>query len=221
MNVRMELVYQTPKGTETTFTSEEMAAPKALLIAEDLQKTGRLDDIQFIDSHENSWNVKELKKQMEEIKAEPHHITVYFDGGYDLQTQKSGLGCAIYYEMNEKAYRLRKNASVDELESNNEAEYAACHLALQELENLEVHHLPVTITGDSLVVIKQLQGEWPCYESNLSRWADRIDHLINRMGLDPEFNIVSRKKNKEADQLASQALEGTEITSTSEVTKGK
>ncbi len=38
MNVRMEITYQTPKGTETAFTSDEMRAPKALLIAEDLQK---------------------------------------------------------------------------------------------------------------------------------------------------------------------------------------
>ncbi|MFD2759785.1 ribonuclease H family protein [Lentibacillus juripiscarius] len=216
MNVRMEITYQTPKGTETAFTSDEMRAPKALLIAEDLQKTGRVSDIQFVDNHDNSWNMKELSRQMEEIQTEPHNITVYFDGGYDLKTRTSGLGCAIYYEQNEKAYRLRKNARVEELESNNEAEYAACHLALQELEYLDVHHLPVTITGDSLVVIMQLKGEWPCYEPQLSRWADRIDNLISRMGIDPEFNLVSRKKNKEADHLASQALQDIEITSTTE-----
>lgn len=140
--------------------------------------------------------MKELSRQMEEIQTEPHNITVYFDGGYDLKTRTSGLGCAIYYEQNEKAYRLRKNARVEELESNNEAEYAACHLALQELEYLDVHHLPVTITGDSLVVIMQLKGEWPCYEPQLSRWADRIDNLISRMGIDPEFNLVSRKRIK-------------------------
>ncbi|GAA0432466.1 ribonuclease H family protein [Lentibacillus halophilus] len=217
MNVRIEITYQTPKGNQTEFTSEEMRAEKALLLAEDLRKTGRISTIQFMDDFENRWNVKELSKQLEEIETEPHQITVTFDGSFDWKTQTSGLGCAIYYKQNEKSYRLRKNAHVDELASNNEAEYAACHLALQELEYMDVHHLPVTITGDSLVVIQQLKGEWACYKSELSKWADRIDDLISRMGITPEFNLVSRKKNKEADHLASQALEGTEVTSTKEI----
>ncbi|SDQ93981.1 ribonuclease HI [Virgibacillus subterraneus] len=217
MNVRLELTYKTPKGTETTFSSEEMRAKKALLLAEDLEKTGRMKNIMFIDNHENRWNLKELRKQMEEIKTEPHNVTIYFDGGFDLKTNKSGLGCAIYYEQNNKSYRLRKNAIVEELETNNEAEYAALHLGLQELELLGVHHLPVTFIGDSQVVINQLKEDWPCYEEELAKWADRIESHVSQLGIDAEYKLVSRKGNKEADQLASQALKEIEITSTSEV----
>ncbi|MBP1949923.1 reverse transcriptase-like protein [Virgibacillus litoralis] len=217
MNVRIELSYTTPKGTEAAFTSEEMRAKKALLLAEDLEKTGRMKNIMFIDNHENRWNLKELRKQMEEIKTEPHNVTVYFDGGFDLETNKSGLGCAIYYEQNNKSYRLRKNALVDELETNNEAEYAALHHGIQELELLGVHHLPVTFIGDSQVVINQLKEDWPCYEEELAKWADRIESHVSKLGIDAEYKLVSRKENKEADQLASQALKEIEITSTSEV----
>ncbi|MGP4108658.1 reverse transcriptase-like protein [Virgibacillus sp. L01] len=217
MNVRIELSYTTSKGTEATFTSEEMRAKKALLLAEDLEKTGRMKNIMFIDNHENRWNLKELRKQMEEIKTEPHHVTVYFDGGFDLETNKSGLGCAIYYEQNNKSYRLRKNALIEELETNNEAEYAALHLGIQELELLGVHHLPVTFIGDSQVVINQLKEDWPCYEEELAKWADRIERHVSQLGIDAEYKLVSRKGNKEADQLASQALKEIEITSTSEV----
>lgn len=213
MNVRIEFTYSTPKGTETVFHSEEMRAKKALLLAEDLEKTGRMKNVHFIDRHDYHWNLKELNKQLAEIKTEPINVSVYFDGGFDLQTKKSGLGCAIYYEQNGKAYRIRKNAIVGELQSNNEAEYAALHLGLQEVENLGVHHMPVMFVGDSRVVIHQLSGEWPCYEAELSSWADRIDEQLGRLGIDPEYELVPRKQNREADQLATQALKGVEIES--------
>lgn len=217
MNVRIELSYITPKGTETSFSSEEMRTAKALLLAEDLEKTARAKEIMFVDKYENKWTLKEMKKQMEAIKTEPHEVTVYFDGGFDLITRNSGLGCVIYYEQNGKSWRQRKNALVEELETNNEAEYAALHLAVQELELMGVHHLTVTFTGDSQVVINQLKGEWPCYEAELNHWADRIENDFDRLGIDPEYELVSRKNNQEADRLASQGLKGVDVTSTSEV----
>ncbi|MTT31125.1 reverse transcriptase-like protein [Terrilactibacillus sp. BCM23-1] len=217
MNVRIETTYKTKKGTETTFSSVEMPAEKALLIAEDLEKTGRIKNLTFIDSNESTWTAKELKKYLQGIQTEPHHVTAYFDGGFDLETKKSGLGCVIYYEQNGKRYRLRRNALVSYLDTNNEAEYAALHLVLKELEKLGVHHLPVKFVGDSLVVINQLSGEWPVYEEELNKWADRIDDKLEQLGITPEYELVPRKNNQEADQLASQALREIEITGTIEL----
>lgn len=217
MLVRFAITYQTPKGTEATFHSDEMSASKAILIAEDLERTGRIKHLTFIDNLENIWSLKEVKKYMEEIQTEAHHITVYFDGGFDLKTKKSGIGCAIYYEQNSKTFRLRKNALIKELATNNEAEYAALHLGIQELERLEVHHLPVRFVGDSKVVINQLNDEWPCYEAELSRWMDRIELHLKKLGIVPEYKMVSRKENREADHLASQALKEIDIRSTKEV----
>ncbi|MFG6149253.1 ribonuclease H family protein [Halobacillus sp. B23F22_1] len=217
MHVRIEMTYKTPKRTETHFTSDEMRAGQALLIAEDLEKTGRAKTITFIDRSERTWNTKELKQYMKGIETEPHNIIIYFDGGFDHDTKRSGLGCAIYYDQSGKSFRLRKNAQVDQLHSNNEAEYAALHFALKELELLGVHHLPVTVIGDSQVVINQLDGEWPCLEEELSNWADRIERKMKEMGIQPEYAVVSRKSNREADRLATQALQDIDITSTSEV----
>ncbi|MRH44515.1 reverse transcriptase-like protein [Aquibacillus halophilus] len=217
MNIRIELTYKTPKGTETIFSSDIMRAEKAILIAEDLEKNGRAKNLMFVDGHETTWSMKDLKKYMKGIETEPHNATVYFDGGFDLGTKRSGLGCVIYYEQNGKSFRLRKNALVGELNTNNEAEYAAFYLGLQELELLGVHHLPVTFIGDSQVVINQLLGEWPCVEDELNRWADRIEVKLEQLGITPEYNTVSRKKNREADQLATQALKEIEITSTMEL----
>lgn len=216
MKVRIILAYKTPKGTTAAFESEEMQAETAVMIAEDVERTGRAREIAFVDSHDSSWTMKEIKKYMEGIQTEPHNVTVYFDGGFDLDKKSSGLGCAIYYEQNQKSYRLRRNALVDGLDTNNEAEYAAFHFCLQELELLGVHHLPVTFVGDSQVVLNQLNKDWPVYEETLNKWADRIETKLEQMGIEPEYELVSRKKNREADQLASQALKGIEITSTSE-----
>ena len=105
-----------------------------------------------------------------------------------------------------------------ELISNNEAEYAALYLCLQELELLNVHHLPVRFIGDSQVVINQLSGEWPVYEKGLSGWADRIEQKLKDLSIQPEYELVQRKLNSEADRLATQSLNGISITATSEVT---
>src|SRR5690625_633985 len=212
-NISIEYIYKTVKGIDCTFHSDELMIKDAILISKNLQKTGRVKNIIFTDHHGNEWTLKQLEKYIAEIKEEPHHITVYFDGGFELKNKSAGLGCAIYYEQNHKKYRLRKNYLVEGLGSNNEAEYAALHLGLKELELLGVHHLPVTFIGDSLVVINQLNGEWPCYEEELSIWVDRIEDQMDKFRISPTYEAVSRKNNREADQLATQALNEIEITS--------
>lgn len=216
-HIYIEYTYKTPKGTETRFRSDELSVVEAISITEDLQETGRSRHLVLTDNHGNRWTLKQLKKYMTEIKEEPHHITVYFDGGYNSGKRAAGLGCAIYYEQNDKKYRFRKNAFAKGLESNNEAEYAALHLGLIELELLGVHHLPVTFIGDSLVVINQLNSDWPCYEEELSMWIDRIERQMEKLGITPAYEAVSRNRNREADQLATQALNDIEITSVKEI----
>jgi ribonuclease HI len=218
MNIRIEWTYRTPKGTETVFQSEEMPAAQALLLAEDIERTGRIKSMVFVDRFDSSWTLKELKGYLKGIETEPHNIEVYFDGGFDVETNQSGLGCVIYYEQNGKSYRLRQNAPSSELLSNNEAEYAALYLSVQELEGLDVRHMPVRFKGDSKVVINQMGGEWPALEKDLSRWADRIDDKLKKLGIQPEYELVPRKRNAEADRLATQALNGIEITGTMELT---
>jgi len=216
MNVLIEWTYKSPKGAGTVFRSEEMAAEKALLIVEDLEKTGRVKDVVFIDQFDTSWMVKELKGYLKGIETEPHNVKVYFDGGFDIATSKAGLGCVIYYEQSGKSYRLRRNAVLTNLVSNNEAEYAALHLSLLELELLEVHHLPVQFIGDSQVVINHMSEEWPVIEKDLSVWANKIDEKLKVLGIQAAYKLVPRKSNTEADRLATQALNGIEITAKSE-----
>ncbi|WP_324729138.1 ribonuclease H family protein [Lysinibacillus fusiformis] len=219
MHVFIEWTYKTPKGATTVLRSEEMPAAQALLLAEDMEKTGRVKSIHCLDRQDTSWTLKELKAYLKEIDTEPHNIIVYFDGGFDRGTGQAGLGCAIYYEQNGKPYRLRRNAFSSELKSNNEAEYAALYLGLVELELLNVHHLPVQIKGDSQVVINQLNGEWAALEKDLVGWADKIDNKLAQLTIQPDYQLIARKDNSEADRLATQALKGIDITGLSELVK--
>ncbi|WP_102692036.1 reverse transcriptase-like protein [Rummeliibacillus pycnus] len=211
MKIIIEWVYRTPKGTETVFRSDEIPAEQGLKIAQDLEKTGRAKSITFIDQFDSTWTIKEMKKYLKEVEGEPHNITVYFDGGFDIGTGISGLGCVIYFEQNGKPYRVRKNAQTVGLNSNNEAEYAALHLSIVELELLNVKTMPIRFIGDSQVVISQMNGEWAVLEPELAKWADRIDDQLKKLGIQPEYEHVSRKMNTEADRLATQAIHGIEI----------
>lgn len=217
MKLTIEWTYKTKNGIETIFRSDELAPFHALTIAEDLMKTGRTKTISLIDNYDSTWQIKEVKKYLKEMETTPHNVTVFFDGGFDIENKVSGLGCAIYYEQNGKKYRLRRNVKTVHLDSNNEAEYAALHFAIEELRLLDVQNQTVQFIGDSQVVINQLSGEWPVYEQNLSNWADRIDEKLQQLGIKAEYKLIPREKNKEADHLATQALHDIEITGKIEI----
>jgi ribonuclease HI len=217
MNVIVQWTYISPKKQEAVLTSDWLQAETALILAEDFEKTGRVKELRFIDEQNTNWTKKELIKLLKELETEPHDIIAYFDGGFNKQTLKAGIATVIYYKQNNQRYRLRANQLLDELESNNEAEYAAFWFTVQKLEELGVHHLPVTFRGDSQVVLNQLSGEWPCFEDKYNAWLDRIEARLAHLGIKPVYEPISRKQNSEADKLATQALEGISIVSTLEL----
>lgn len=202
------------KGMESIqFSSDFLDGEHALQAGEELEKSGRAGEISFIDEIGTTWSIKEMRKLLAEVEEEPHDLTVYFDGGFDKEINKAGLGAIIYFKQGKKKYRLRANETFDELETNNEAEYAALYFSLTILEDMGVRNMSCEFKGDSQVVLKQLEGEWPCYEETLNRWLDRIEKKNKDLGLYPKYSPVGRKENKEADKLATQALQGKMISS--------
>ncbi|WP_315905912.1 ribonuclease H family protein [Priestia koreensis] len=208
--------YQPPKGKSCSFTSEWLEANAALLLATDLERTGRVKELQFVDEQQQSWTLKEAKKLLKEVETEPHDIIAYFDGGYNKTEKLAGLGIVVYYKKNGKHFRIRQNELLQEITSNNEAEYAAFLHVVDQLELLGAHHLKVVFRGDSQVVLNQLSGEWPCFEDQFNRYLDRIEEKLQKLGISPVYEAISRKQNQEADQLATQALQGIDISSHAE-----
>lgn len=211
MNYRIEWKYKLKGNEKILFTSDWVTGEIAIQTGDELESTGKAIDINFYDEMGSSWTLKEMKKLTTEIEEDPHEVTVYFDGGFEKETNRAGLGAVIYFRQGKKKYRIRANEHIDEMETNNEAEYAAFYYTLNILEDLGVHHLPCEFKGDSQVVLKQLEGEWPCYEANLNAWLDRIEEKIKSLGIQPKYKPISRNDNKEADKLATQALAGKEI----------
>jgi ribonuclease HI len=218
MNFSIEYTYKHPKtGIKTRFVSDPMSLEEALFVASDLENTGRLTEITFIDSKSVSWTKKELLKLTKVKKEEPRDIRLSFDGGFKADTQKSGQGVVITFSQNGVSYRLKKNSSLENIESNNESEYAALWIGAKELETLGVQYEEVIIKGDSKVVIEQMKGEWPCYEPNLQKWADKIESIFKKLQIEPVYEWAARNENKAADQLVQQALNGKIIKSVKEV----
>lgn len=211
MKYKLEWNYKLKGKNGVYFTSDWLETDIAIQTGEDIDKSGKANELTFYDEMGQSWNLKEVKKLSAEVEEDPHEVMVYFDGGFHLETNQAGLGAVIYFRQGKKKFRLRANELIDEMDTNNEAEYAAFHYTLNLLEELGVHHVPCDFKGDSQVVLKQLEGEWPCYEENLNRWLDRIEQKIKELGLKPRYQPIPRNENKEADKLATQALEGKAI----------
>ncbi|MGM9957437.1 MAG: ribonuclease H family protein [Peribacillus sp.] len=217
MKVIMHWKYKTSRKPSADFTSDWLDAGSALIIADDLEKTGRLKDVEFKDDFDTTWTKKELKKLLTVVEEEPQDVTVFFDGGYQKDQKTAGIGVAIYYRQGKKHFRNHSNVKLEQLESNNEAEYAAFYEALNRMEDLGVHHQSCSFKGDSLVVLNQLSGDWPCMEETLNKWLDRIEAKLEKMKIIPVYKPISRKENQEADRLATLALQGESIFSNLEI----
>ncbi|TLS37501.1 reverse transcriptase-like protein [Pseudalkalibacillus caeni] len=213
MEVFIEWNYHMPKGPSVTFTSDYMLIKQAILLAKDIEKTGRVKELWFIDRDGYRWTKKNLEKMNKKKAEEPDEFFVYFDGGFEKHTLQAGLGVVIYYKMGETEKRIRMNEKIGQIDNNNEAEYAALWLAIRELETLNVKNKRISFAGDSQVVINQLNGEWAVYEEAFNRWIDRIEDKLSYHNIKAEYHLIGREENKEAHRLAEQALHDVTIKS--------
>jgi ribonuclease HI len=196
-----------------------MDAREGLAIIEEIEGNARTISLTVVDEDGYNISKKELVKYLKSVENEPQISEAYFDGGFDDSKETGSAGVVIYYQKGAKKYRVRKNEVVPYISSNNEAEYAAFWVLLSAIEELGVTHSTVHFKGDSMVVLKQLEGEWSCHDELLNKWLDRIEGKIAELKIKPIFTPISRNENKEADQLASQALKDTKIKSVIEIEK--
>jgi ribonuclease HI len=213
MKYKIEWSYQTKKKFQTLISTEYLSLNDTIFFAEDFLQTGRVKQLDFTSEDGQSWTLKELKKLKDIVKDEPHDVVAFFDGGYQKETKQAGFGVVIYYTQSSKRFRIRMNEKVDELTSNNEAEYAAFLYLVNVLEEFGIIKQKIVFKGDSQVVLNQLSGEWPCYEEEFTIWLDRIENKLEKLVITPEYVAISRKDNQEADKLATQAMNGIEIRS--------
>lgn len=126
--------------------------------------------------------------------------TLRFDGCSKGNPGLAGSGAVIY---NNGIEIWSKSVFVGKHNTNNEAEYTGLLIGLEEAVNIGIETLHVE--GDSLLVIKQMKGEYKVKSEKLIKLyekAKECEKMINKI----EYNHIYREKNIRADELSNMGL---------------
>jgi ribonuclease HI len=133
-------------------------------------------------------------------------FTIFADGGSRGNPGPAGAGAIVRDEQGKIV------AEVSEFlghTTNNVAEYTGILSALETLWSLEGEHASeasVAVKMDSLLVVKQMNGEYKIKHPNLIPLAARVKELARKFK-SVTFAHVYREYNKEADKLANLAMD--------------
>lgn len=92
--------------------------------------------------------------------------------------------------------------------TNNVAEYQGVLLALEWLVEEKNINSPVNFYLDSQLIVNQLNGVFRIKEKTLLDLAMQVKSLERKLNVKIIFNHVLRAKNKDADLLVNQTLDG-------------
>lgn len=128
-------------------------------------------------------------------------LQIFTDGGARGNPGPAGIGVVIW-NGNELVDRHKKYIGEA---TNNQAEYKAVILALEEASKLAVEELEFFL--DSELVVKQINREYKVKDKDLAALFVQVWNL--NMGFKKAtFTHVPREKNKEADKLVNEAIDG-------------
>lgn len=134
---------------------------------------------------------------------------VYTDGGSRGNPGPSAIGAVL---CNEKGQVIKSRGQyLGENTTNNEAEYGAVIFGLKEFKALLgaklAREAEIEVRSDSELLVKQMKG---LYKISNNRIKDLFIEVWN---LKTEFKkitftLIPREKNREADRLVNEALDG-------------
>ena len=129
-------------------------------------------------------------------------IIIYTDGGSRGNPGVSAIGAVI----GSKGYSEFIGEG-----TNNEAEYKAVIFALKKAKALlgkeKIKQAEIELRSDSELLIKQLNGEYKIMEPRIQQLFIGVWNLKIDFGK-IQFTLIPREKNKEADRLVNEALDG-------------
>lgn len=129
-----------------------------------------------------------------------HKLQIYTDGGARGNPGPGGIG-AVIWSGNELIGRHKKYIGVA---TNNQAEYKAVILALEEAKKLGASELEFFL--DSELVVKQLRQEYKVKDKELAPLfvqAWNLGFSFKKV----TYTHIPREKNKEADKLVNEAID--------------
>lgn len=133
-------------------------------------------------------------------------FTIYGDGGSRGNPGPAGSGAIIRDEEGDTVATVSEFLGVA---TNNVAEYMAVLRALETLARMlesKAGQADVLVRMDSMLVVKQMTGEWKLKHPGLKPLAARVGELV-RLFKSVSFEHVYRDFNKDADRLANEAMD--------------
>lgn len=128
-------------------------------------------------------------------------VKLYADGGSRGNPGPSASGYVIYGEGDKVL--VDKGVYLG-ITTNNQAEYTALKLALEDAKKLGAHE--VTVYMDSMLVVNQMKGVFKVKNRDLWPIHDAIKQLSKQFK-SISFNHVPRELNKPADAAVNRALD--------------
>jgi ribonuclease HI len=128
-------------------------------------------------------------------------VVAFFDGASRGNPGESSAGACI---IGDDGMTLWEECRVLGMGTNNEAEYQALVILLEEIKRRDLRG--ITVRGDSRLVISQVKGDWKVREERLKGFADRARSLVGETGAVLEW--IPRELNTRADALSNRALDG-------------
>ena len=143
----------------------------------------------------------QLISENKNVKIFPEfEYKLQFDGCSKSNPGIAGAG-AVIYKFNEEI--SNKIKFVGNNETNNVAEYTGLIIGLKEAINLGITKL--IVEGDSMLVIKQMKGEYKVKSSNLINLYNEAKELAKMFEF-IVFSHIYRENNKRADELSNIAI---------------
>ena len=133
--------------------------------------------------------------------TELNNYILKFDGGSRGNPGLCGCGYVIY---NNEDIIYKDSFIASELNTNNFAEYSALVAGLNQAIKLDIKILQVF--GDSLLIIKQLNGEYKVKSTNIKELYLKASTLKESFQ-NISFEQIYRDQNKVADKLANKAMD--------------
>ena len=134
-------------------------------------------------------------------------LTIHSDGG--ARGNPGPGACAFVVEQNGRVV-AKGTKHLGEV-TNNIAEYSGVLLAVNWLiknPSFYLDKIPVTFFMDSELVVRQLMGRYKVKDLKLRKLFEEINSLRAKLPMPINFESISREKNKLADFLVNEELDG-------------
>jgi ribonuclease HI len=134
----------------------------------------------------------------------PAEVVVYCDGGSRGNPGPAAIGAVVLDPSTDPPTRIAQVSETIGITTNNVAEYQALIAGLEAAAPVRAHR--VRVRADSLLMVKQVAGEFRVRQPHLKPLHARVKELLRAYD-EVDLQHVRRELNTDADALVNAALD--------------